>query len=54
MEDKGMLERIIAEAQEGEQKHGVQSTPSFVIDETLYRGGITAKDILKVIDTLAN
>jgi protein-disulfide isomerase len=54
MEDKGMLERIIAEAQEGEQKHGVQSTPSFVIDETLYRGGITAKDIIKVIDTLAN
>jgi protein-disulfide isomerase len=53
MEDKGMLEQIIAEAQEGEQKHGVRSTPSFVIDETLYRGGITAEEMIKVIDTLA-
>ncbi len=53
MEDRGMFDRIIAEAQEGEQKHGVRSTPSFVVDRTLYRGGLTADEMNEVIDALA-
>ncbi len=53
MEDRGMFDKIIAEAQEGEQKHGVRSTPSFIVDETLYRGGMTVEEMTAVIDTLA-
>jgi len=51
MEDRGMFDRIIAEAQEGELKHKVRSTPSFIIDDQLYRGGLTAEDMIGVIDS---
>lgn len=54
MQDRGMFDRIIAEAQEGEQKHKVRSTPSFVIDDQLFRGGLTAEDMIEVIDDRAN
>lgn len=54
MEDSGMFDRIIAEAQEGEQKHKVRSTPSFIIDDQLYRGGLTAEDLIGVIESRAN
>ena len=54
MEDREMLDRIIAEAEEGERKHRVRSTPSFVIDRTLYRGGMSADDFNDVIDALVN
>ena len=50
MEDRGMFDRIIAEAQEGESKHKVRSTPSFVIGDQLYRGGMTAQDMIEVIE----
>lgn len=53
MEDRGMFDRIIAEAQEGEDKHKVRSTPSFVIDDQLFRGGLTAEDMIEVIDARA-
>ena len=53
MEDRGMLDRIVAERQEGEDKHGVRSTPSFVVDQTLYRGGMTADDFNELLDQLA-
>lgn len=49
MQDRSMFDRIIAEAQEGEQVHKVGSTPSFVIDDQLYRGGMTADDMIEVI-----
>ena len=54
MDDRGMFDRIIAEAQEGEQKHMVRSTPSFIIDDQLYRGGLTADDMIDVIDSKTN
>ncbi len=54
MEDRGMFDRIIAEAQEGEGKHQVRSTPSFVIDDQLFRGGLTADDMIEVIDARAD
>lgn len=54
MEDRGMFDRIIAEAQEGENKHQVRSTPSFVVDDQLYRGGVSAEDLIEVIDARAN
>lgn len=53
MEDRAMFDRIIAEASEGESKHGVRSTPSFVIGDRLYRGGMTAEDMIEVIDEAA-
>ncbi len=49
MEDRGMFDRIIAEAQEGEQQHGVRSTPSFIIGDQLYRGGTTAEELIEII-----
>ena len=54
MEDRGMFDRIIAEAQEGESKHQVRSTPSFVIDDQLFRGGLSAEDMIEVIEERAN
>lgn len=54
MEDRALFDRIIAEAQVGESKHGVRSTPSFVIDDKLYRGGMTADDMIELIDAKAN
>lgn len=54
MEDRGMFDRIIAEAQEGEQKHQVRSTPSIVIDDQLYRGGMTAEQLIDVIEDKTN
>lgn len=51
MADTGMFDRIIAEAKEGEEKHKVRSTPSFVIDDQLYRGGVTAEDLISVIES---
>ena len=50
MEDRGMFDQIIAEAQIGEQKHGVRSTPSFVVNDKLYRGALTAEEMQSVID----
>jgi len=54
MEDRGMLDRIIAELQEGDTKHGVRSTPSFIIGDQLYRGGLTAEDMIEVIEAAAD
>jgi len=53
MEDSGMLDRIVAERQEGEDRHGVRSTPSFVVDQTLYRGDVTVDDFTELLDQLA-
>ena len=50
MEDRGMFDQIIAEAQTGEQKHGVRSTPSFVANDKVYRGALTAEEMQQVID----
>jgi protein-disulfide isomerase len=54
MEDRGMFDQIIAEAQVGEQKHGVRSTPTLIIGETRYPGGLTAEDITEIVGKLTN
>lgn len=53
MEDRGMFDQIIAEAQVGEQKHGVQSTPTLIIGETKYGGGLSAEDLTDIVTKLA-
>jgi protein-disulfide isomerase len=53
MEDKGMFDQIIAEAQIGETQHGVRSTPTLIIGETRYGGGLTAEDITDIANQIA-
>lgn len=53
MEDRGMFDQIIAEAQIGEQKHGVRSTPTLIIGETKYGGGLSAEDLTAIVEKLA-
>jgi protein-disulfide isomerase len=53
MEDKGMFDQIIAEAQIGETQHGVRSTPTVIIGETRYGGGLTAEDITDIANQIA-
>lgn len=53
MEDKGMLDRIVAELQEGDTKHGVRSTPSFIVGDRIYRGDMSVEDMNALIDAAA-
>lgn len=53
MEDKGMFDQIIAEAQVGETQHGVRSTPTLIIGETRYGGGLSAEDITEIAGKIA-
>ena len=48
-----MFDQIIAEAQVGETQHGVRSTPTLIIGETRYDGGLTAEDITDIADQIA-
>lgn len=49
MEDRGMFDQVIAEARVGEIDHGVASTPTLIIGETLYRGGLSAEAIEEIV-----
>lgn len=48
-EDKTLGDAIIQTRLDGEQKHEVTSTPSFVIDDKVYRGALTLEEIEKII-----
>ncbi|MBT6313364.1 MAG: hypothetical protein HOJ21_09185 [Alphaproteobacteria bacterium] len=48
-----MFDQIIAEAQIGETQHGVRSTPTLIIGETRYGGGLTAEDITDIANQIA-
>jgi protein-disulfide isomerase len=52
-ENQPLIEAVIAERLEAEKTHQVESTPSFVIEGKLYRGGMTAEKMAVVVESLA-
>ncbi len=47
--DQAILDAVIAQRLEAEQKYKVASTPSFIIGGKLYAGGITAGEIAELV-----
>lgn len=50
--DEALLDGILALRQEAEQNHGIDSTPSFVVDGNTYAGDMTVAEWAKVIEPL--
>lgn len=51
-EDQALGDGILKTRLDGEQKHGVSSTPSFVIDGETYRGALSMEELEKIIKPL--
>lgn len=51
-EDEALGDGILQTRLDGEQKHGVSSTPSFVIEGETYRGALTLEELEKIIEPL--
>lgn len=49
MADRPLSEAIIQSAKDGQKKHGVNSTPSFVIDGKLHSGGMSFEKMEELI-----
>lgn len=47
-----IIDGVIKHRLDGEQRYQVNSTPSFVIDGTLYRGDVTVEQIEQVVESL--
>jgi protein-disulfide isomerase len=47
-----IVDGVIQQRLEAEQTYQVSSTPSFVIDGTLYRGGMTIEQFEQVVESL--
>jgi protein-disulfide isomerase len=50
--DEVLLDGIVRMKQEGEQKYGVDSTPSFVINGRSYAGALSPAELARIIDPL--
>ena len=53
LNDQSVFDAVIAQRLEGEQKYQIQSTPSFIIGGKLYRGGISAEQMVEIVNQLA-
>ena len=51
-QNKEVVDAVLAERLEGEETYKVSSTPSFVIDGKLYRGGMSVEDFTAVVESL--
>ena len=49
LQDQDVLDAVIAQRLEGEQKFNVSSTPSFIIGGKLYSGGLSADEIAELV-----
>lgn len=49
LQDEEVLDAVIAQRLEGEQKFNVNSTPSFIIGGKLYSGGLSADEIAELV-----
>jgi len=52
LNDQAVLDAVIAQRLEGEQKYQISGTPSFIIGGKLYGGGITAAEIAELVANL--
>jgi protein-disulfide isomerase len=52
LDDKTIADRIIARAQEGQDKYGVQSTPTFFVNGRKIQGAVPYEDFEKVFKEL--
>ena len=52
--NKPLIESVINQRLEAEKEYQVQSTPSFVIDGKLYRGGMSAEKLKVLVESLTN
>ena len=50
--DKALQDSIVQSRYEGEQKHGVDSTPSFVIDGNTLKGVLRFEEFKKTVEPL--
>jgi protein-disulfide isomerase len=50
--DRSIEDAILRARLEGSEKHGVRSTPSFIIDGKLYAGNRTVDEFAEIIDPL--
>lgn len=49
LQDEAVLDAVIAQRLEGEQKYNINSTPSFVIGGKLYSGVISAEQMMELV-----
>jgi protein-disulfide isomerase len=49
LQDQTVLDKVIAQRLEGEQKYKVASTPSFIIGGKLYGGGLSVEQMVELV-----
>jgi protein-disulfide isomerase len=52
LSDRSVEDTVLQARLEGQEKHGVRSTPSFIIDGKLYAGNRTVDEFAEIIDPL--
>jgi protein-disulfide isomerase len=52
LKDRSIEDQVLRSRLEGAEKHGVRSTPSFIIDGKLYAGSRSVEEFAQIIDPL--